>query len=78
MAGNLDGMERKTIPRMKCAHARDVGSRLNNKAAAYLYETWLPNSGEEMSGYPIIFHYVNVGPDVKDEEAITDVYMPLK
>lgn len=31
-----------------------------------------------LSGYPIIFHYVNVGPDVKDEEAITDVYMPLK
>jgi DNA gyrase inhibitor GyrI len=31
-----------------------------------------------MSGQPIVFHYVNVGPDVKEREAITDVYLPLK
>jgi AraC family transcriptional regulator len=78
VADNPHGIERKTIPRLKCAYARDVGSRRNNKAAAYLYEKWLPGSGEQLSGYPIIFHYVNVGPSVKDEEAITDVYMPLK
>lgn len=78
VADNPHGIERKTIPRMKCAYARDIGSRLNNRAAAYLYEKWLPCSGEELSGYPIIFHYVNVGPSVKDEEAITDIYMPLK
>jgi AraC family transcriptional regulator len=78
VAGNPHGIERKIIPRMRCAYARDIGSRLNNQAAAYLYDTWLPSSGEELSGYPIIFHYVNVGPNVKDEEAVTDVYMPLK
>ena len=72
------GMKRTTIPQMQCAYARDVGSRQNNKAAAYLYEKWLPGSGEELSGYPIIFHYVNVGPGVKEADAITDVYMPLK
>lgn len=72
------GIERKTIPRMRCAHARDFGSRLNNRAAAYLFETWLPSSGERMLDYPIIFHYVNVRPNVRDEEAITDVYMPLE
>lgn len=72
------GMERKTIPSMRCACARDIGSRENNKAAAYLVEKWLPRSGEEPSGYPLVFHYVNVGPSVKKEEAITDVYMPLK
>ena len=26
---------------------------------------------------PMIFHYVNVGPNVKPEEMITDVYLPL-
>jgi AraC family transcriptional regulator len=78
IADNPYGIARKTIPRTRCAYARDVGSRLNNRGAAYLYEEWLPRSGEELSGYPIIFHYVNVGPNVKDEEAITDVYMPLK
>lgn len=78
VADNSHGIERKTIPRMRCAYARDIGSRLNNQAAAYLYDTWLPSSGEELSGYPLIFHYVNVGPNVKDEDAVTDVYMPLK
>ena len=75
---NSNDIEWKIIPRMKCAYARDVGSRLNNRAAAYLYAEWLPGSGEELSDYPIIFHYVNVGPNVSDDEAITDVYMPLK
>jgi hypothetical protein len=26
----------------------------------------------------LVFHYVNVGPAVKDHEAITDVYLPIK
>lgn len=75
---NQYGIEEKTIPAMRCALARDVGSRLNNRAARYLFEEWLPNSGEELSGYPVVFLYVNVGPKVNDEEAITDVYLPLK
>ena len=29
------------------------------------------------SGAPLIFHYVNVGPQVQPHEAITDVYLPL-
>ena len=29
-----------------CARARDGGSRSNNRAAVYLYEKWLPQSGE--------------------------------
>jgi AraC family transcriptional regulator len=57
--------------------ARDVGSRVNNQAARYLYEQWLPSSGERLSGHPLIFHYVNVGPNVQAHEAITDVYMPI-
>jgi AraC family transcriptional regulator len=75
---NCYGIHEKTIPGMRCAFARDIGSRSSNKAVAYLYDEWLPNSGESLSGDPIIFHYVNVGKNVKDEEAITDVYMPLK
>ena len=78
IAENTYGIEGKTIPQMRCAYARDIGSRLNNQAARYLYEQWLPSSEESLSGYPIIFHYVNVGPSVRDKEAITDVYMPLK
>jgi AraC family transcriptional regulator len=74
---NSYGIFEKTIPAMKCALARDVGSRLDNQAAKYLFDQWLPQSGEEMADQPVIFHYVNVGPGVKDHEAITDVYLPL-
>ena len=78
VADNPHGIVEKIIPKLRCAYARDIGSRQHNKTALYLYQEWLPSSGEELSGYPIIFHYVNVGPDVKDAEAITDVYMPLR
>jgi AraC family transcriptional regulator len=67
-----------SIPSMRCAVARDIGSRLDNKAAKYLYDEWLPRSGEEIAAFPLVFHYVNVGPAVKEHEAITDVYLPLK
>ena len=50
----------------------------SNKAAHYLYDEWLPRSGEKMAALPLLFHYVNVGPDVKAHEAITDVYLPLQ
>jgi AraC family transcriptional regulator len=68
----------KVIPRNRCALARDIGSRYDNKAAAYLWEKWLPQSDEKPGDFPIFFHYVNVGPNVREEEMITDVYLPLK
>ncbi len=75
---NPYGIVNKTIPRVRCARARDIGSRSNNRAAVYLYEKWLPQSGEPLGDFPIFFHYVNVGPNVREEEMITDVYLPLK
>jgi AraC family transcriptional regulator len=75
---NPYGVVEGIIATMRCAMARDVGSRLNNQAAWYLFDEWLPRSGEEMAALPVVFHYVNVGPNVKEHEAITDVYLPLK
>jgi AraC family transcriptional regulator len=74
---NPQGVVGSVIPAMRCAMARDVGSRLDNQAAKYLYDEWLPRSGERITGGPLLFHYVNVGPNVKAHEAITDVYLPL-
>jgi AraC family transcriptional regulator len=74
---NTHGIVESSIPSRRCALARDIGSRANNQAARYLYEQWLPSSGEKMSGHPLIFHYVTVGPNVPAQEAITDVYMPI-
>lgn len=75
---NNYGIYEKIIPSTRCALARNIGSRSNNQAARFLYETWLPKSDEVMADFPVIFHYVNVGPNVKEQEAITDVYLPLK
>jgi AraC family transcriptional regulator len=77
VAPNDDGIGEAVIPAQRCALARDVGSREDNRAARYLVEDWLPRSGEGLSGAPAIFHYVNVGPRVLPHEAITDVYLPL-
>ena len=75
---NSFGVVNKVIPRNRCALARDLGSRYNNRAAVYLYEEWLPRSGEVLGDFRIFFHYVNVGPNIREEEMITDVYLPLK
>lgn len=75
---NSVGIVERTIPALRCALARDIGSRLDNQAARFLALQWLPGSGEQLADFPLIFHYVNVGRDVKPEEAITDVYLPLK
>ena len=46
------------------------------KLIAWRIEQRLP--GPVPGSFPIFFHYVNVGPDVREEEMITDVYLPLK
>ena len=72
------GVVNKIIPGGRCALARHHGSRENVSAAVYLAEVWFPQSGETLRDFPIFFHYVNVGPNVREEEMVTDVYLPLK
>jgi len=62
----------------KCAVARHIGSRENVAAAIYLIKEWLPKSGEKLRDSPVIFHYINVGHDIAEEEMITDVYLPIQ
>jgi len=75
---NSQGVINKIIPIGRCAVARHIGSRQNVMAANYLYESWLPSSGEVLRDFPIFFHYVNIGPNVKEQKMITDVYLPLE
>ena len=53
---NPQGVINKVIPAGRCAVARHIGSRNNVTAAAYLYEQWLPESGEKLRDFPISFH----------------------
>lgn len=71
------GVVNKIIPACRCALARHHGSREDVAAARWLLQDWLPSSDEEIGEFPIFFHYVNVGPDVKEEDMLTDVYLPL-
>ena len=78
VAPNEEGVLNKVIPGGRCALARHLGSRAHNAAAVFLYREWLPQSGETLGDFPIFFHYVNVGPEVKEHDMITDVYLPLR
>lgn len=74
---NPQGVINKTIPAGRCAVARHFGSRENISVAASLYEDWFPSSGETLREFPLFFHYVNVGPQIQQQEMLTDVYLPL-
>lgn len=75
---NPQGVVTKVIPAGRCAKVRNIGSRHELPGPRYLYETWLPQSGEQLRDFPIFFHYVNLEPTVKEHEMITDIYLPLK
>lgn len=75
---NSYGITNKVIPGGRCAKITHIGSRNNVTSAAYLFEYWLPASGEKLRDFPIFFHYVNVGTDIKEDDMITDVYLPIE
>lgn len=78
VADNPQGVVTKIMPAGRCARVRNIGPRHELPGPRYLYENWLPQSGEQLRDYPLFFHYVNVGPGVKEHEMITDIYLPLK
>ncbi len=75
---NPQGVITKEIPAGRCALIRHEGGRDYIPAADYLYREWLPQSGEKLRNFPFFFHYVNVGPELKDQEMITDLYLPIQ
>jgi AraC family transcriptional regulator len=77
IAPNEEGGVAKVISSSRCAVVRHLGSRRFNAAADLLGRLWLPRSGEALGAHPIFFPYVNVGPDVTEDEMVTDVLLPL-
>jgi len=75
---NTHGIVNKVIPGGRCAVVRHLGSHDRIGESIYpLYREWLPQSGEELRDFPLIFHYLNVIPDVSEHELVTDIYLPL-
>lgn len=75
---NPQGVVTKIIPGGRCAVVRHLGSRDWMPEVEYLVREWLPESGEQLRDFPIYFHYVNVGPHVRDPDMITDIYLPIR
>jgi AraC family transcriptional regulator len=72
------GIVSKTIAGGRYALLRHVGSEQSFAAAILaLYATWLPSSGEELRDAPLICQRVTFFPDVPENEAITDILLPL-
>jgi AraC family transcriptional regulator len=73
------GIVNKTISGGRCAVVRHEGSPDHIAGSVYyLYREWLPKSGEELRGFPIYFHYLNLKSDTPEHELLTDVHLPLK
>ena len=61
------------------ARVRHQGSPEQIPAAEWLYSDWLPESGELLDeSRPMMFHFVNAGPNLSPRELETDVYLPLQ
>ena len=76
---NNAGIVVKRIPGGRCAVLRHVGSDdAFGDAAMFLYRDWLPKSGEEVREFPLYCQRLKFFPDVPENEAVTDLFLPLK
>ena len=73
-------MKGGTIPGGRCAVLRYPGNTHNlEPAALYLYREWLPASGEEAGDFPIYCRRQLIpGPDAQVDDALLELYLPLK
>lgn len=79
IAPNDAGIVAKVIPGGRCAVLRHVGPDEGLRdAIIHLYADWLPQSGEEPRDFPLYIQRVSFFPDVPENEAVTDIFLPLK
>ena len=75
---NPQGVITKRIPAGRCAIVRHIGSTDQiSDSVYYLFREWLPESGEELRDFPLLFHYIKRVPETPEHEQVTDVYLPL-
>ena len=78
-AADAPAVFRLTLAAGCCARIRHYGSddRIG-QAVQYLYQQWLPHSGQQLGDFPLFFERVKFFPDVSESEMITDIYLPLR
>ena len=76
---NVHGVKLGIIPGGKCAVAVHRGSHNSIcDSLYYLYQKWLPESGEDLRDYPCFFRYLNFIADVDECDLLTEIYLPIK
>ncbi|MCG9782498.1 AraC family transcriptional regulator [Vibrio brasiliensis] len=76
---NPFGVKAGVIPAGRCAVAIHKGSHDKiGDTIYYLYQQWLPESGESLRDFPCFFRYLNFIHQVDEYQLETEVYLPLK
>lgn len=69
----------KTIEASTCAKIRYTGIEQGLRTAIdFLYDEWLLQSGYELVDKPLFLERISFFPDVKEHQAVTDIYLPIK
>lgn len=77
--GNTQGVVAGTIAGGRCAALRYVGSDdLLASAFHYLYTVWLPLSGEKARPDPPFCQRFSLFPDTPENEAVVELFLPLR
>ena len=78
VAPNTWNIRELMIPGGRCAVVRHIGSPDHIGESIYpIYRDWLPGSGEELWDHPLFFEYLNVFPELPEDQQQTDIYIPL-
>jgi AraC family transcriptional regulator len=76
---NSAGVVSKVLPSGRCATLTHIGSEATlGQSVSFLYREWLPQSGEEPRDFPLFFKRLKFFPDVKEHEAVTEIYLPVR
>ena len=79
IAANGEQIKVGEIPGGRCAVLRVVGNTDNLELPAlYLYREWLPASGEETRDFPLYCQRLSFFPEVSEQEAVVELFLPLK
>jgi hypothetical protein len=86
MSSQLAPVERRKhdpalVERYKSGHPRPLAAGIFRSFGLGLITGASDAAAPEWRGsgdFPMSFHYVDVGPNVREEEMITDVYLPIK
>ncbi|MCO1336526.1 AraC family transcriptional regulator [Microbulbifer sp. OS29] len=70
---------KKTIAAGECASIRHIGSDDSiGNAINHLYQDWLAESAFNLRDFPLFLERVKFFPDTSENEAITDIYLPIE